>query len=1577
MFVGVSTALTAVRAILKSFITDGLKLFYNFRDNSPDFLLDGSTSFDGNDYIDTGSSFSGVFGDGTTDNGFTITCWVNRVDNSALDSICGKTYSDLAIRLQSSGKVQVFLRDVGGSAYLQREPTGVVDVGWHHLAVTYDGSRTVDGIKIYGNAVAVSGGNATSGTFNAHANTSSNLHIADTNGGDGLEGDMACFGVWNRELSASEIESIRWRGSYSELKDTELTNLVSWYNLQGDLLDSAGSNNGTNNGATLNSNSYSGKSPFKPRVRDLAKPKMAVQLADGSTSFDGTDDYIDLGSLPVTTNHTISGWARHTGSNVSSILFDSRDANNDGIMIRFESSTGFIQYQLNDNDVENAVNMVNKNWFHYCATYDGSTQKLYINGSLSASSSTSQTVSIATPHAYLGVQYFTSFGSYFQGEMANVAIYSSALTQLQVQELMFAEKYSGLSADLKTNLVSWYDLGSDQLSGTELITNGNFNTDVSSWSSANSGLLTSQDNGVSGTKCLRIQKNGDTNPLAYQDFTTVVGQTYRITYYVKAGTEASSQVAMGETDYSNRTFSGVVETPTEWTQRTHDHVATATTSRLLLYLSNDSASGSETIFYDDVSVQKVEVKDSKGSNDGNIFGATTTTGYTSSPHGVVDPLNFGEVYSGRVLSFDGSNDSIDCGDIGNVFGDSFSVSMWVNPDTVGSRREFIGQYVDNQNFWRWGIDGSGNWEIDVEDNDVRTVDVTPTCGLVASQWQHIVLTRKLSDWNFYLNGQIDGTGSDSSTVPELSTSVTIGNVTGGSEFYDGKINNVKIFNTALTQAQVQEIYTKPEQVLPNGVSASSLKLDLPMQEGSGSYVYDGSPVIGDELNIDSNPTSITNESDDVSNSGWYDAHSAVLESVIVSDGSYALKFVASASGHRSYVDFDGSSPSSNFDLTSGNLYLLSIDLRHTGTGGDIRVAFDDSNGLSTPTETLVTLTSSDTTFNTYTTIFTYSSNYRYFGVKEFNDNNDGGCYIDKFSVKQLSVQNHGTITGATWATGEQYAYQSSLVRSNTPMIFDGSDDTVTISHASNLTFTSGFSISAWVKINTTNSAVGVIEKGKYFLRPWSDGNIYFGWYDSSDTVSNQAYASYSSGSWFHVVGVYNSSDTKNYLYINGSQVNVTSANSITPATDTDSLRIGSRPSGTPTSFLNGLINEVAIWNTSLDADAVTALYNSGVPLLPTSDSGNYDNSEDLEGYWRNDGNTTWTDRTPTNNPELITNGNFSNWTVESGDAFTFNTDGTVTVANTSTTSSIITSFSVVKGRTYRYNVTSTSTSGVGTYFYIKQPSGGFTPFGTYQWSVTNHEFVATSTGTAQLRIWKYGGHTGNGVLNTASIIRYRGGNDGTASGSPVTIVIPEGSTEGRDNQGYLLSETHQNSLRLHDSEYVSVQDSEVLSFGDGTDDTPFSLEAWIKMDDATKFKIFAKGIYNTNAEYVMEVNNDDKLRLILYDEDVADTVEIAMYNTAITSYEGQWIHVCATYNGVGGTSANAGIKLYINGSNVATTLSDAGTFVSMVIGIADVHIGRDDSDYAKGLIDEPLIYSKELSASEVLKNYNSGKSAHQ
>ena len=64
----------------------------------------------------------------------------------------------------------------------------------------------------------------------------------------------------------------------------------------------------------------------------------------------------------------------------------------------------------------------------------------------------------------------------------------------------------------------------------------------------------------------------------------------------------------------------------------------------------------------------------------------------------------------------------------------------------------------------------------------------------------------------------------------------------------------------------------------------------------------------------------------------------------------------------------------------------------------------------------------------------------------------------------------------------------------------------------------------------------------------------------------------------------------------------------------EDLRIGRY--STASSFYTGLIDELAVWDVQLDPDAVTAIYNSGVPIDLNEDSGNYDNSGDLQGWWR-------------------------------------------------------------------------------------------------------------------------------------------------------------------------------------------------------------------------------------------------------------------------------------------------------------------------------------------------------------------------
>ena len=174
-------------------------------------------------------------------------------------------------------------------------------------------------------------------------------------------------------------------------------------------------------------------------------------------------------------------------------------------------------------------------------------------------------------------------------------------------------------------------------------------------------------------------------------------------------------------------------------------------------------------------------------------------------------------------------------------------------------------------------------------------------------------------------------------------------------------------------------------------------------------------------------------------------------------------------------------------------------------------------------------------------------------------------------------------------------------------------------------------------------------------------------------------------------------------------------------------------------------------------------------------------------------------------------------------------------------------------------------------------------------------------------------------------------------------------------------------------EYISVADSEALSFGDGVDDKPFSVEAWIYMNDATDFPIISKGSAYTDAEWFFTVSGASKFDLTVLNNS-ASAFEKAYYNSALST--GQWYHLCGTYDGRAGASANAGISLYLNGSAVTTTLSDSGTYVAMENLGSPYKIGRYSSDKATGLIDEVRIYSKALSATEILKNYKNGKSAH-
>jgi hypothetical protein len=146
------------------------------------------------------------------------------------------------------------------------------------------------------------------------------------------------------------------------------------------------------------------------------------------------------------------------------------------------------------------------------------------------------------------------------------------------------------------------------------------------------------------------------------------------------------------------------------------------------------------------------------------------------------------------------------------------------------------------------------------------------------------------------------------------------------------------------------------------------------------------------------------------------------------------------------------------------------------------------------------------------------------------------------------------------------------------------------------------------------------------------------------SVNNAFSYTISTDTWYNVVFTVDGSSIK--LYVNGSQVGTTYTNphgSSLFTTAGDEFEIGANPTYRPY-YWNGYIDEVAVWDATLSADDVTAIYNSGVPNdLSSASSYDTDRTSNLVHWWRmgdNDGGTgtTITDQGSGGNNGTLTNG---------------------------------------------------------------------------------------------------------------------------------------------------------------------------------------------------------------------------------------------------------------------------------------------------------------------------------------------------
>jgi len=176
------------------------------------------------------------------------------------------------------------------------------------------------------------------------------------------------------------------------------------------------------------------------------------------------------------------------------------------------------------------------------------------------------------------------------------------------------------------------------------------------------------------------------------------------------------------------------------------------------------------------------------------------------------------------------------------------------------------------------------------------------------------------------------------------------------------------------------------------------------------------------------------------------------------------------------------------------------------------------------------------------------------------------------------------------------------------------------------------------------------------------------------------------------------------------------------------------------------------------------------------------------------------------------------------------------------------------------------------------------------------------------------------------------------------------------------------SLSFDGATYVNCGDSDIFSFGDGTSDSPFSLSAWVYITGTTSQGIVTKYAASASLREWLFYTTGGQIRLLLYDGSTN-----TMATSATTLSINTWYHVVCTYDGRGGSTANQGINLYIDGTQESVTLA-GGNYSYMTNTTQPVEIGRHSgSSYLNGNIDETAIFNTELTSAQVLEIYNNGR----
>ncbi len=193
-------------------------------------------------------------------------------------------------------------------------------------------------------------------------------------------------------------------------------------------------------------------------------------------------------------------------------------------------------------------------------------------------------------------------------------------------------------------------------------------------------------------------------------------------------------------------------------------------------------------------------------------GAGTSDGSGNGNHGTVNgAARTATGRFGRALTFDGVNDQVAVPDASSLdLSDEMTLEAWVRPvsENAGWRtvvlKEQTGDLVYGLYAAATGFRPSGHIFVGDDDERVQAPSTLP-----ANAWSHLATTYDGSALRIYVNGTLADTFATNGDMTVSSGLLRIGGNTIWNEWFEGAIDEVRVYDSALSATQIQDDMDDP------------------------------------------------------------------------------------------------------------------------------------------------------------------------------------------------------------------------------------------------------------------------------------------------------------------------------------------------------------------------------------------------------------------------------------------------------------------------------------------------------------------------------------------------------------------------------------------------------------------------------------------------------------------------------------------------------------------------------------------------------------------------------------------------